>query len=309
MISSTVIEDRVESEAGPVASPVHRRRTSHLKQIPLDRMVREQIRSACRRIAGQLDKSHPLSKDEMERVTRSALRELGQPEGYVGWTMVALASEFWRDQVAAVPPARRLLLLPHCLRPADGCPAEYSEFGLDCGPCGACSIADFRTTAERLGYRVIVAEGSPVVMKILVGGYVDAILGVACLNVLEKAIDKILLAGIPCMAVPLLSNDCKNTSVDMDWVDELIRVRRHEPVRQTTTYMHLLRAAARLFEPDELDRLAVRQRGGPRLSELNGQGLGRPGAHRGHRSDRARLSGPRRQVRRARSSRWPSTTP
>jgi len=120
---------------------------------------------------------------------------------------------------------------------------------------------------------VIVAEGSPVVMKILVGGYVDAILGVACLNVLEKAIDKILLAGIPCMAVPLLSNDCKCTSVDMDWVDEMIRVRRSQPVRQTTTYMHLLRAAARLFEPDELDRLAIRQRGGPRLSELNGQGL------------------------------------
>jgi geranylgeranyl diphosphate synthase, type II len=273
LISSTVIEDRVASEAGPAASYAHRRRTSHLKQIPLDRVVREQIRSACRRIAAQLDKSHPLSKDEMERVTRSALQELGQPEGYVGWTMVALATEFWREQVAAVPPARRLLLLPHCLRPADGCPAEYSEFGLDCGPCGACSIADFRTTAERLGYRVIVAEGSPVVMKILVGGYVDAILGVACLNVLEKAIDKILLAGIPCMAVPLLSNDCKCTSVDLDWVDEMIRVRRSEPVRQTTTYVHLLRAAARLFEPDELDRLAVRQRGGPRLSELNGQGL------------------------------------
>lgn len=273
MISSTVIEDRLESEAGPVASPAHRRRTSHLKQIPLDRVVREQIRSACCRIAGQLDKSHPLSKDEMEQVTRSTLQELGLHESYVGWTMVALASEFWRDQVAAVPPARRLLLLPHCLRPAEGCPAEYSEFGLDCGPCGACSIADFRTTAERLGYRVIVAEGSPVVMKILVGGYVDAILGVACLNVLEKAIDKILLAGIPCMAVPLLSNDCRSTSVDMDWVDEMIRVRRHQPVRQTTTYMHLLRAASRLFEPDELDRLAVRQRGGPRLSELNGQGL------------------------------------
>ncbi len=89
MISSTVIEDRLASEAGPAASAAHRRRTSHLKQMPLDRVVREQIRSACRRIAGQLDKSHPLSKDEMERVTRGALQELGQPEGYVGWTNTA----------------------------------------------------------------------------------------------------------------------------------------------------------------------------------------------------------------------------
>ena len=50
-------------------------------------------------------------------------------------------------------------------------------------------------------YAVLVAEGSPIVLKIIVSGHVDAIVGVACLNVLEKAIDKILLAGIPCMAV------------------------------------------------------------------------------------------------------------
>ena len=55
---------------------------------------------------------------------------------------------------------------------------------------GACSIADFRTIAEDMGYKVLVAEGSPIVLKIIVSGYVDAIVGVACLNVLEKAIDK-----------------------------------------------------------------------------------------------------------------------
>lgn len=273
MTITTVSEHRAEADTASVASRAFRRKTAHLKQIPQDRAVRERIRSACIQVTERLDKSHPLSKDEMEKLARTVLDELGLPEGYVGWTMVALASEFWRDQVAAVPPARRLLLLPHCLRPTDGCPAEYSQFGLDCGPCGACSIADFRIMAERLGYRVIVAEGSPVVMQILVGGYVDAILGVACLNVLEKAIDNVLLAGIPCMAVPLLSSDCRSTAVDADWVNEMIRVRRHQPVRQTATYIHLLRAASRLFEPDELEHLAVRQRGGPRLAEINGKGL------------------------------------
>ncbi len=154
----------------------------------------------------------------MEKVARATLQQMGLPEGYVGWTMVTLASEFWRDQVAAVPPSRRLFLLPHCLKHAEGCPADYDEFGLDCKTCGACSIADFRAVAEEMGYKVLVAEGSPIVLKIIVSGYVDAIVGVACLNVLEKAIDKILLAGIPCMAVPLLSSDCRNTSVDEDWV-------------------------------------------------------------------------------------------
>jgi geranylgeranyl pyrophosphate synthase len=225
-------------------------------------------------VAARLDKSLPLTKDEMERIARATLGELGLPEGFVGWTMVVLASEFWRDQVAAVPPSRRLLLLPHCLRHASDCPADYDEFGLDCRTCGACSIAGFRTRAGQMGYRVQVAEGSPLVLKVIVSGYVDAIVGVACLNVLEKAIDKVLLAGIPCMAVPLLTCDCRDSSVDEDWVDEMIRVRQSQPSQQTRTYLHLMRAASTLFEPRELDRLAPRSRGGPRLAETDGQGLG-----------------------------------
>jgi geranylgeranyl pyrophosphate synthase len=125
-----------------------------------------------------------------------------------------------------------------------------------------------------MGYKVLVAEGSPIVLKIIVSGHVDAIVGVACLNVLEKAIDKILLAGIPCMAVPLLSSDCRNTAVDEDWVDEMIRAeQREEVVQQTRTYVHLMRGASRLFDPAEMERLVPRARGGPRLAEVNGQGL------------------------------------
>ena len=109
----------------------------------------------------------------------------------------------------AIPFKRRLLLLPHCLKNAEGCPADYDEFGLDCRKCGACSVADFKTKAEDLGYKVLVSEGTPIVLKIIVCGHVDAIVGVACLNVLEKAFDKILLAGIPCVAAPLLSSNCQ----------------------------------------------------------------------------------------------------
>lgn len=250
-----------------------RRKTAHLKLVPETRDLRERMRERCREVAAKLDKSNPLSKDEMEGVSRGILDELGLPEGYVGWTMVVLASEFWRDQVAAIPPSRRLFLLPHCLKHAEGCPADYDEFGLDCKTCGACSIADFRTVAEDLGYKVLVAEGSPIVLKIIVSGHVDAITGVACLNVLEKAIDKILLAGIPCMAVPLLSSDCRDTSVDEQWVHDLINVRQSKPVQQSRTYVHLMRAASKMFEPDELERIVPRVRGGKRLAEANGQGI------------------------------------
>lgn len=261
-----------DAAAAPQSARKPRRRnTSHLKLVPEQRELRDRIRRRCDDLAAQLDKSHPPSKDTMESLARATLAEIGLPEGYVGWTMVTLASAFWRDQVAAVPPSRRLFLLPHCLKHTVECTAEYGEFGLDCQQCGACNIGDFRAIAEKMGYRVLVAEGSPIVMKIIVGGYIDAIVGVACLNVLEKAIDKILLAGIPCVAVPLLSSNCKATTVDEDRVREMLLLRHPKSVSTTTTYVHLMRAASGMFEPDQLQRLAPRIRGGPKLSELDGQ--------------------------------------
>ncbi len=262
------------SAVGAERKRSRRRKTSHLKQVPETRIQRERLRDRCAQVVAKLDKTHPLTKDEMERVSRKLLDDEGLSESLVGWMMVNIAGEFWREQVAATPYDRRLLLLPHCLKHAEGCPADYDEFGLDCRQCGACSIADFRGRAEEMGYKVLVAEGSPIVLKIIISGHVDAIVGVACLNVLEKAIDKILVAGIPCMAVPLLSSDCRNTSVDEEWVEQMITLSHERPQTQTRSYIHLMRTAGSMFEADQLDRLAPRLRGGPRLAEVNGQGAG-----------------------------------
>ncbi len=237
-----------------------RRKTAHLKDVPQSKDLRLSLRQQCIEVADGIGRDRVLSKDEMESIARKILLDAGQPEGYLGWAMVMLSSAFWKDQIASIPYDRRLFLLPHCLKHAQGCPADYDQFGLDCKTCGACSIADFRTQAEDLGYKVLVAEGSPIVLKIIVSGHVDAIVGVACLNVLEKAIDKILLAGIPCMAVPLLSSDCRNTSVDEDWVSEMVNVPYSPGSRTTKTFVHLLRGSANLFESETMNRLLPRQR-------------------------------------------------
>lgn len=253
--------ETTEAEA-PKLRRSRRRKTAHLKMVPDTKALRESLRLQCREVAATLDRNLPPTKDDLEAICRKLLADAGQPEGFLGWTMVILSSEFWEDSIKSIPPLRRLFLLPHCLKHSAGCPADYDEFGLACKTCGACSIADFRSTAEQMGYKLLVAEGSPIVMKIIVSGHVDAIVGVACLNVLEKAIDKIMLAGIPCMAVPLLSSDCRNTSVDEDWVDQMVRV-PHEPTqKQTRSYIHLLRESSRLFEKDSLERLVPRVRAG-----------------------------------------------
>ena len=250
---STAIETRAEKKD-------KRPSTAHLKIIPETRELRDRVRVEAARFAGPLDRSKPLTRQSLQRMAENLLKEMGLGEQYLGFTMVAITNEFWREQVQAVDFERRLLLLPHCLKHAEGCPADYDKFGLDCKKCGACAVADFKVKAEKLGYKVLVSEGTPIVLKIIVSGHVDAIVGVACLNVLEKALDKVLLAGIPCVAAPLLSSNCRSTSVDDDWVMELIDLRTDPPKTKTRTYVHLMRAANDLCAEPELSRLAPRTR-------------------------------------------------
>lgn len=266
-MSSGVTTSESSPDLEPASDRPSRRKTSHLKDVPETLELRESLRARCEEVASRLDPEVPVNKDEMERIARATLAEADLPESYLGWTMVMISSAYWKGPLSAVPPERRLFLLPHCLKHAEGCPAEYDQFGMNCKECGACSIADFRGIAEEMGYRVLVAEGSPVVMKIIVGGYVDAVVGVACLNVLEKAIDKVLLAGIPCMAVPLLSSDCRNTKVDEPWVDEMIRTPYQPEAKGARTYVHLMRAAEDLFKPEKLDKHAPRLRSRAPLGE------------------------------------------
>jgi geranylgeranyl pyrophosphate synthase len=236
--------------------------TAQFKVVPETRELRDRVRAEASRFCKNLDRSKTLSKQEVRALAEELLRQMGLGEQYLGFTMVCVTNEFWREQIQAIDFKRRLLLLPHCLKNAEGCPADYDEFGLDCKKCGACSVADFKVRAEELGYKVLVSEGTPIVLKIIVSGHVDAIVGVSCLNVLEKAFDKVLLAGIPCVAAPLLSSNCRSTSVDDDWVLELINLQTPKPETTTKTYVHLMRAAHQVCEEPELTRLAPRSRTG-----------------------------------------------
>ena len=248
--------------------------TDPLKVVPAARSDREQIRRRAVELASRWEGSRSVARHRLESHARSILGELGLPEAHLGWSMVALASALWREQVEAIPYARRLLLLPHCLRDSAACQGEYDDRGLLCRDCGACRLSEFRTRAREKGYHVLIAEGSPAVIDLILRGEVDAILGAACLNSLEKVFSKILSAGIPCMAVPLLSNSCRDTHTDEDWVREMIETPYRPGAAPLQGYMHLLRVARRMFEPSELERLL----GEPAGVRGEAEGNGRPAA-------------------------------
>ncbi len=248
-----------EDDPAPVKKKGKRRSTTHLKAVPDTLELREKVKVAAEEYARSLDRSRAFTHNELEHHGRTLLDQMQLPEKYLGFAMVMVGNFFWKQQFLAIPFHRRMLLLPHCLKHAEGCPAEYTQFGLDCERCGACSIADYKVRAEQLGYKVLVAEGSPVVLKIIVSGYIDGILGVACLNVLEKAIDKILIAGVPSYAVPLHSGDCLNTTLDEAWVWDVLDKYEPLPEKPTTSYVPLMRASAKIFE-DDFERLSPRVR-------------------------------------------------
>ena len=73
--------------------------------------MRESLRARCESVADRIDRSVPMTKDELEQVARRTIEEADLPEAYLGWVMVMISSAFWRHELRAVPPERRLFLV------------------------------------------------------------------------------------------------------------------------------------------------------------------------------------------------------
>src|SRR5436190_6104459 len=186
--------------------------------IPQTLGEREYVRAAVSRYVEERRTAlvPPLVLDELRTHAEALVALVGLDPIYTDYVGVVLSNEVWTEQLATVPFERRLLLLPKCLRVEDKCPAPFDEFGLLCKQCGLCTIQDLQEEAERLGYAVLVAEGSALVMAIIQTGKIDAIVGVSCLSVLEKAFPYMESAAIPGVAIPLLQDDCVDTNIDLD---------------------------------------------------------------------------------------------
>jgi geranylgeranyl diphosphate synthase, type II len=174
----------------------------------------------------------PLVLDELKNHADDVVARSGIGPIYRDYVGVLINNEVWNEQLATVPFDRRLLLLPKCLRVEDKCPAPFDEFGLLCKQCGLCTIQDLQEEAERLGYAVLVAEGSALVMALIQSGKIDAIVGVSCLSVLERAFPYMEAAAIPGIAIPLLQDDCKDTGVDIDWVWNVVHLTSDDRTRR-----------------------------------------------------------------------------
>ncbi len=207
----------------PRAVPAERERQPQ-SNIPQTRGEREKAKQVIAQYVLRESPVPPLSGEELRTHARAVADQFGFDSSYLDYLGVLISNEAWKEHLATVPYERRLLLMPKCLRVEEKCPAPFDEFGLLCKRCGLCSIQELQEEAERLGYAVLVAEGSALVMAIIQTGKIEAIVGVSCLNVLERAFPYMEAAAIPGIAIPLLQDDCRDTTIDLDWVWDVIHL-------------------------------------------------------------------------------------
>ncbi len=202
------------------------------KNLPQTPEERNEVLLTVRRYVAEQNPVPPLPVEELKVHADHIIAANRYDPIYRDYIGVLVNNEMWRESLAAIPYERRLLLLPKCLRVESRCPAPFDEFGLLCKSCGLCSIQDLQTEAERLGYAVLVAEGSAIVMSLIQTGKIDAIIGVSCISVLERAFPYMEAAAVPGVAIPLLQDDCIDTTVDLDWIWDYINLSSDDKTRR-----------------------------------------------------------------------------
>ena len=219
--------------------------------------TREQREYLHRLIASYVAKEKPVPPMPLEELrvrSEDLLKVADIDPKFRDYVAILINNEAWKEHLAPVPFERRLLLLPKCLRDEERCPAPFDEFGLLCKQCGLCSIQDLQNEAERLGYAVLTAEGSAIVMAIIETGKIDAIVGVSCLSVLERSFPYMESAAIPGVAIPLLQDDCKDTNLDIEWLWDMIHLTSDDQTRRLDLD-GLRKEVDSWFTPAELTRL------------------------------------------------------
>ena len=192
----------------------------------------------------------------------SIAKRAGAGVEVVGWTMVAIVSEHWRDRLASLTTGRRLLLLPDC--PVAAGRAGESGMPQTCGP--ACGIATIWSAARDHGWVVESTSTAISAIGALLTGQYDGVLGVARLADLEKAFAMLPAFALPIAAVPYQSLDSAGSScadalaaaaIDVDWVLGLLGVAGGDAA-PVGDYLPLLREASGMFTPETVQGLVER---------------------------------------------------
>ena len=218
--------------------------------VPQDAAVRERIRLAAADYVRAAGLNPPLSLGLLARHAERLLSTLELNRcGFDHYAMIELNNALWAPYFPHIALKQRLLLLPFCLRKQPGCPAAHDELGLICRGCGQCGIPRLSAEADALDMPVLVAESSSAVADWVEQGEIQAVVGVSCLDSLEKSFPAMLKSAVPGIAVPLLRDGCKDTAFDPAGLERAISVPQDAEVH-AFPYGLIRETIHDLFTPD-----------------------------------------------------------
>ncbi len=220
--------------------------------VPSEKQIRDGIRQKVNTYFTSHGILPPVSYERLYELAGAILNTYGWNPKYLAFVMVCCGNSIWRRVVGAIPYNRRVLLLPQCLKSSMYCKAGYDQFGLLCENCGRCTISQFIDEAEKLGYLVLVTEGTTVASQLIESGKIDAVIGVGCMEVLQKMYESVTRFAIPGIGIPLLTCGCKDTAVDAEWVREEL----HNRVKGNPVHLlnlnHIISSTTSIFEENHL---------------------------------------------------------
>lgn len=224
------------------------------QRVPSDSEARFRIRETARQIVAEARLVPPLTLSQLRQQAERLLDLLQLTDaGYDHYAIILLNNALWETVFSAFPRDQRLLLLPICLRNHDRCQAPHDDMGLLCQDCGACRIPAFTEAAESHGIPVLVSESSSSVSEWVEQGVIQAVIGVSCLESMEKTFPAIFRNGIPGIGVPLLVDGCRDTVPDTEFLLEVLSVPETEPL-PLPVFHDLRKPLSQLFQTESLNR-------------------------------------------------------
>lgn len=194
--------------------------------------IRTMVRQELRSFVAENNIRPPVDFETLEEQAKRLLKDLNLDDRFLEFAIVVTANEIWSEVVYATPFSRRLLLLPQCLRSINHCKGVFDDLGLVCAGCNNCNINGILEQAESLGYTTLVADGTTVAVKLLEEGAIDAVIGVGCMSALKESFRPVNRMAVPALALPLLIDGCKNTSLDYKWLtDEISKFNPNPDIR------------------------------------------------------------------------------
>ena len=224
--------------------------SEHKQTVPQEPEVREAIRRTAESFVCSSGLKPPLSLNLLTRHAEKLLAELGlNGRGFDHYAMIVLNNALWTPYFPHIALKQRLLLLPFCLRKQPGCTADHDDLGLICRGCGQCNIPRLSAEADALDMPVLVAESSSAVADWVEQGMIQAVIGVSCLDSLEKSFPSMIRSAVPGIAVPLLRDGCKDTAFDPADLERAISVPQDTEVH-AFPYGLIRETIDDLFTPD-----------------------------------------------------------